>query len=345
MKELYAGIDLGARVCVWEAVNGRGKSVEKGSFSPSETNLMEFAKRLGPRATILMEEGEMAGWAYRTLLPYAMRVIVCDPKHNAWIYKTSRKSDSIDAGKLAEICRLGTFKEVYNPKEEAMAAFKKATQQQQTLTRGVAALKSRIKGQFRREGEVVCGSRVFGEEKGKEMVGRVKNQVVRQLIQQNFRLMRETEKEKDKALKLVEGLARRFPVMEAYQEVPGLGPIMAARFVAEIQTPHRFRNKRKVWQTSRLGIRDRSSDGSPIGFKRLDRQAGGALKEVSRTVFERAMCCKYDNLFKRTYRRSLERTKNPVHARLNTERKIIAVMWAMWRDGTRFKDDIDENRA
>jgi transposase len=133
--------------------------------------------------------------------------------------------------------------------------------------------------------------------------------------------------------------------MKAYQEVPGLGPILAARFVAEIQTPHRFRDKRKVWQASRLGIRDQSSDGKLIAFKRLDRQAGGTLKAISRMVFERAIRCRDENLFQRTYKRSLERTRNPVHARLNTERKILAVMWAMWRDGTEYKDDIDQNRA
>ena len=35
----------------------------------------------------MMEEGEMAGWAYRTLLPYVEQVIVCDPERNAWISK------------------------------------------------------------------------------------------------------------------------------------------------------------------------------------------------------------------------------------------------------------------
>src|SRR5450756_2063638 len=40
------------------------------------------------------------------------------------------------------------------------------------------------------------------------------------------------------------------------------------------------------------------------------------------------------------YLRSLRRTKNETHARLNTQRKILAVMNAVWRDETEYSDHL-----
>ncbi len=113
----------------------------------------------------------------------------------------------------------------------------------------------------------------------------------------------------------------------------------AARFVGYIQEPGRFRNKRKLWRYCRLGITDRSSDGTPLGRKRLDPNGNGRLKELSRTVFLGAMRSREDNRFKRAHQATLEGTHDKTHARLSTQRKILATLWAMWKGGTEYQDD------
>ena len=47
---------------------------------------------------------------------------------------------------------------------------------------------------------------------------------------------------------------------------------------------------------------------------------------------------KQPTLFRRFYERSLKRTGNAVHARLSTQRKVLSVARAMWRDNTDYND-------
>ena len=54
------------------------------------------------------------------------------------------------------------------------------------------------------------------------------------------------------------------------------------------------------------------------------------LGDVSRKVFEAARRTKSDNGFKQCFEMSLANTKNAVHARLTTQRKILATLRAMW---------------
>jgi hypothetical protein len=116
-----------------------------------------------------------------------------------------------------------------------------------------------------------------------------------------------------------------------------VGPVLAARFVAYVQNPHRF-NKGTLASFSSLGVIKRESGGSPLGRERLDRSGNGSLKDLSRTAFYGAFKSRGENGIKAFYGRSYLRTGNADHARLNTQRKILAIMLAMWRDGTDYSD-------
>ncbi len=76
------------------------------------------------------------------------------------------------------------------------------------------------------------------------------------------------------------------------------------------------------------------------GDVRVHLEAGvGSLKDVSRKVFEAARRTKTDNSFKQFYEMSLANTKNQVHARLSTQRKILATLRAMWISNQPFQND------
>ena len=57
------------------------------------------------------------------------------------------------------------------------------------------------------------------------------------------------------------------------------------------------------------------------------------LKEVSYHAWKGAITHKGGNEVKSFYARSLERTGDKRHARLNTQRKILEVLWTLWRRG------------
>ena len=216
---------------------------------------------------------------------------------------------------------------------------KSAVKAYEEIVRICVASMSRIKAHLRQQGIVVEGKRVFGGGRS-EVLLTIPHPISREILVQDFRIFDQLQKERARARCLMISLSQKFPITNAFTEVPGVGPIGAARFVAYVQTPHRFSSKRRLWRYCRLGVVDRESSGKPLSRKHLDRAGNGALKDLSRKAFEASVRRRDNNLFKRSYLKSLERSGNPTHARLATQRKILAVMLAMWKDGTRYEDRV-----
>lgn len=203
-------------------------------------------------------------------------------------------------------------------------------------------LKNKIKAAFREQGVIVKGTDVYTAAGRDKYLTAVPFAAAREAITQLYELLDVTLKAQKSAMKLMKRESEKYPEIARFDEAPGCGVVSSCRFSAYVQTPYRFSAKRKLWRYSRLGITDRQSDGKPLGRQSLDRNGSGRLKEVSRTVFLGAMQTHDDNLFKRSYRGTLQRTHNKTHARLTTQRKILAVLLAMWKGGTEFNDKIDK---
>ena len=163
---------------------------------------------------------------------------------------------------------------------------------------------------------------------------------IKRMIAQSFSVLTRMIEGESEAKKAMLDHSKRFPEVRLMRTAPGVGAITACRFVAYIQTPIRFSNKRKLWHYCRLGITRRESNGKRLSHPRLDRAGVGSLKDVSRKVFEAARRSKGDNSFKRLYEQSLENSMNPVHARLATQRKILATLRAMWSHNQPYRDNV-----
>jgi transposase len=171
------------------------------------------------------------------------------------------------------------------------------------------------------------------------ILARVESLAARQIIEQPYALLDVTTATQREALTLLRRHARQYPEIRRFQAVPGIDLIGAARFSAYIQAPHRFSPTRQWWRTCRLGITDRSSDGKRRGRQRLDRTGHGRLQDRSRKALMAALHLRSDHACKRASHDTLERTHNAIPARLTTQRKRLAVLWAMGKGGTEYQDD------
>jgi hypothetical protein len=68
------------------------------------------------------------------------------------------------------------------------------------------------------------------------------------------------------------------------------------------------------------------------------------LKDLSRQALIVALHTRSDNACKRAYQQTRERTHNAIHARLTTQRKLLAVLRAMGKGGTESRDDRAEEK-
>jgi len=182
---------------------------------------------------------------------------------------------------------------------------------------------------------IPTGSRVYGRSERAQWLNQIKAAGVRAQLQLLYAMLDAALEVESQACRLMVQLGRPFPEIARLDTVPGVGRIGAHLFVAFIQEPTRFARAQQLYRYCRLGIRDRSSDGKPLGYQQLDRCGHGVLKAISYRAWLSAMKCPTGPVGA-FYRQSLERTGSTVHARLNTQRKILGTLWALWRQGGEF---------
>lgn len=341
MSGVYVGLDVGSTTCHLTAKTQEGAIVRDQAVATSERNLQAVVRGLPRPCTVHLEASELAKWVRHVVQPHVTRVVVSHPRTNTWIAKDPRKSDRVDAGKLADLLRLGTVHEVYMTDDAQVEEFRAVVRHYDDLTTAEARLKVKIKARLRAEGVVVRGRQVFEVAGRDRALARVPASAVRLALQQLYSLLDVTVTHQGEARALLATEARRFPEIARFQTVPGVGLIGASRFVAFVQTPHRFATKRQLWRYSRLGVRVRQSDGQPLGPPRLDRTGNGRLKDLSRKAVLAAVRMRGENSIRRTYEGTLTRTHNATHARLTAQRKVLTILWTLWKEGTSYQNRRD----
>jgi len=276
----------------------------------------------------------------RTLHPFVSQVVVCDPRRNESVHRDAFKNDGRDVEELSRLLWLGQLKQVYHPQEDARAVFKALAQQYLDLRDTQVRLKLQLKAKYHLWGVTeVEGELVYSCEERERYLTRVADASVRHLLQRLYALLDAALKQQTDAYRELRACGQRYPEIAEFAKIPGVGPVGSHVFDAFIQTPDRFPDKQTLWRYCRLAIADRSSDGKPLGFRRLDKHGNPELKALSYWAWNGAIHRRSKNEVKQFYQASLERTRDKTHARLNTQRKIIATMWAIWRKGEPYRSE------
>jgi transposase len=193
-------------------------------------------------------------------------------------------------------------------------------------------LKALIKARYRGWGVLrLHGIKVFSSKVREEYLEQLPAEEERRMMRRLYGQFDHALLQWKETLKEVERLGKKFWEVREFERIPGVGPIAAHVFSAIIEEPSRFRTKHQLWKYSQLGITDRTSDGKPLGYQRLDRRGNAELKNLSYHAWRTA--CKSTtgpNPIKTFYQHSRLRTGSVRHARLNTQRKILETMWMMW---------------
>ena len=344
MRQLvYLGLDAHIRHCVLAGMDTRGKLLFSERLPTSEAALISHIVATNARKKhLVLEESSLADWLAGALRDYVDELIVCDPRHNALISSSSHKDDREDAFNLARLLRLGELKPVYHSDQAHRAVFKSSVQLYLELRNQQVSQKNRIKAKFHHAGVLhVDGKRVFDAKHREHYLSRLPDKARRAMLSHLYAVLDATLAAQEAARRDMIRLGAKYSEIKEFEKVPGMGPIGAHVFDAFIQTPHRFATRQKLWKYCKLAVRDRSSAGKPLAYKRLDKAGIGELKAVSHRAFHAALRSSGSNEVSRFYEASLARTNHDAtHARLNTQRKILTVMWAIWRNDVAYNPDL-----
>src|SRR6476660_1896509 len=253
----YIGMDVHKEAVVIAVRNSTGQLVMESIVETKTSSLLQFIHGLKGELHVTWEEGTWAAWLYDLLKPHVHRVLVCNPRRNA-LLKEGSKNDKVDARKLSDLLRTGMLRPVYHG-EHGLRTLRELARSYQTISQDLNRVMNRVKALYRGWGIACSGTQVYAPRYRQEWFDKIEHAGVRRraelLYQQldGLQTLRRTlrpellaESRKHKAAKLL-------------CQIPCIGPIRAARLIALMQTPHRFRSKRQLWTYSGLGIETHDS--------------------------------------------------------------------------------------
>ncbi len=340
----YIGMDVHKEAIVIAVRNTRGHVVMESIVETKASSILQFIHGLQGELHVTWEEGTWAAWLYDLLKPHVHQVLVCNPRRNA-LLKEGNKSDKIDARKLADLLRTGMLRPVYHG-EHGLRTLRELARTYQTLSQDLNRVMNRVKALYRGWGIACGGTQVYAPRYRAEWLGKIEHVGVRRraelLYQQldGLQALRRTlrsellaESRKPKAAKLL-------------RQIPCIGPIRAARLVALMQTPHRFRSKRQLWTYSGLGIETHDSAQyrfvrgelqrakKPQQIRGLNRNHNHEMKDIFKGAANRASCGM--GPLRNFYAALLDKGMKPEMARLTLARKIAAIALTLWKKEERF---------
>jgi hypothetical protein len=107
--------------------------------------------------------------------------------------------------------------------------------------------------------------------------------------------------------------------------------------VAKPHTCLSFTRKSQLHRYCKLGVVDRTSDGKPLGYQRLDKAGNSELKAMRYRAYLCAIRIQSPNEVRMSYEKSLRCSKSATNARLNTQRKRLPVIDGVWRKRRRIQ--------
>jgi transposase len=340
----YIGMDVHKEAIVIAVLNGSGKLVMETILETKASSILQFVHGLRGELHVTWEEGTWAAWLYDLLQPQVQQVLVCNPRRNA-LLKEGSKSDKADALKLADLLRTGMLRPVYHG-ENGVRTLRELARSYQTIGKDLTRVMNRLKALYRGWGIPCAGTHVYAPRYREEWLSKIPQAGVRrraellyqqldgmQALRRNLRPEFLAESRKHKAAKLL-------------RQIPCIGPIRAARLIALIQTPHRFRSKRQLWTYSGLGIETHDSaqyryvggqvhrSKKPQQLRGLNQNHNHEMKEIFKSTATRASCS--SGPFHDFYAALLAKGMKPEMARLTLARKIAAITLTLWKKGARF---------
>ena len=233
------GMDLHRRRSVLVRMTEAGEALETVRISNNPEVLREVMARAGECPEVVLEATYGWYWAADTLAELGATVHLAHPLGvKAFLYRRV-KNDERDAADLADLLRMGRLPEAWIAPPQTRE-LRHLVRHRAKLVGLRSNLKCQVHAVLAGAGVPVVMSDLFGVG-GQQLLGQVElSPAARARVNSVLRLIENLDFEIELFAKLVAGRLREQPGYTAIQQITGIGPILAAVFVAEIGDIGRF---------------------------------------------------------------------------------------------------------
>lgn len=333
-------IDAHSTTCELALLSKKGKLVMRREIRTNAKDLIDAVSSIPGKKELVIEETELASWLNRSLKPCVDKLVVSNPKQNKWIAKSELSNDKVDAFRLGRLYQGGYIKEIYHP-EDGRQRFKELVLEYHDLDKQVVRYKNKIKSKYRQNGIFPKGAAVYSTENRKNWVEQLPDSCVVFQVNKWYKMLDLSVSLKEEVRKRVIKEGKKYPEIAKFQQIPGIGPIIASTVSAIIDTPFRFSRKNKVWSYARMGLRKKKSGRGykPGGRERLSKDGNRILKKVTMTAVEGTLRSR-DNPFRRKFHDLvINKHIDSSLAKLTIGRCILSTMIGMWKTGEDYSEE------
>lgn len=341
----YIAFDVHQATTVVWVVNAAGRDVDTTILPTQPQPLIRYLESLHGRLHLTLEEGTYSAWLYDLLEGRVAELVVCDPRRNA-LLKEGNRTDHTDARKLADLLRTGMLRAVYHGRR-SLRNLQELAHAYQALVQDTTRVMNRIKAFYRSRGMACAGHGVYSPKQRSSWLERLPTEASRlraQLLHEQLEQLRRLRRRARSAL-LAE--SRKHTVAARLRAIPGFGPLRVALLIASMQTPHRFRTRRKLWTYAGLGlVQEGSSEYGWVEGRAVRRPRAVQLRGLNRNhrpglkeIFKSAalLAIRQPGPFKDYYQSRLQRGADPAILRVTVARKLAALTLSLWKKGGRYR--------
>jgi transposase len=264
VSESYAGrqivgMDLHRRRSVLVRMTEAGERLETVRISNDPEYLRAVMARAGEAPEVVLEATYGWYWAADTLAELGAQVHLAHPLGvKAFSYRRV-KNDERDAADLADLLRMGRLPEAWIA-PPATRELRHLVRHRAKLVGLRSNLKCQVHAVLAGAGVPVAMSDLFGAT-GQQLLARVElSAAARARVDSALRLIENLDFEVELFAGLVAGRLREHPGYAALQQIPGIGPVLAAVFVAEIGDITRFDRPARLASWAGLTPKHHESD-------------------------------------------------------------------------------------
>jgi transposase len=332
----YVGLDVSQKETAVCVVDQNGKVLFEGKVPSDPGALARIIHKRAPDAErIGFETGAMASWLWHELKRIGLPVVCVDARHaHAALSVRMNKSDPNDARGLAELIRVGWYREVRVKSDDSQASRSLLVARARLVS-----IRRDLENQVRcllKEIGLLFPRAIRGPFRTKVLALLDDKHVLRPIVEGLLAVHEQVEKQQAVLDKRVRTEAKADETTRRLMSVPGVGVVTALTFRHTIDDPTRFRSAQTVG--AYLGLTPRRKKSGEQDYNGRISKWGDRLL---RTYLFEAACV----LLHRTQRYSalkawgtrLMKRVGAKKAKVAVARKIAVILHCIWTDGTSFE--------
>jgi transposase len=234
----YVGLDVHARQSSLQMLDDNGKSVKHMTIKGTWPKLIEAVEQLPRPLSICYEASCGYGYLHDRLSRIAAHVAVAHPGQMRLIFRSKKKNDRIDAGKIAKLLYLEEVPQVHVPGVD-VRQWRRLIEFRQKLLQRRVMVKNQLRALLR--GQAITAPRGLWSGKGTRWLAELQlddeSALERDLSQDELGELQAKIDRVDKELKKI---ADKHPAVTVLMSIPGVGIRTAEAFVAYVDDPRRF---------------------------------------------------------------------------------------------------------